>query len=364
MSFAPHRERALAIAIGSLLLAAPAAANGIWGSPLMLAHTFQLWIGNLLIGVAEGLVIWKFFQVRPLRAVLTMIAANYFSTWTVALLFLVLQLGLRGDVMGLSPYVHPFVFASGHFVAFFLASVLLEWPFCAFALRQSPAQGRSIHASLLAQTCSYALLIPFIIGLSTLRLENISLRKDVLFAKDKKIWIYFISPQDGDLYRIRPDGSARERLVQLGELASPNIQVWVPKRDGVFSLELINGKAGRDTRIATKLAGTRFVPSDQFATSGRAYDLRTGVAKWDVAYGSGGSGLLLRPNGLYATGPGGISRRAVLEFPGSDLRVGAAAVLPSEQVVFQWGDSIMLLDLESGDMARISMGRGPCVAIE
>jgi hypothetical protein len=59
-----------------------------------------------------------------------------------------------------------------------------------------------------------------------------------------------------------------------------------------------------------------------------------------------------------------LTRSASFGFPGVNFVTRSAVILPGEQVVFQWGDNIMLLDLGTGKMGRVTPGRGPVVVIE
>ena len=135
-----------------LLLPRLACANA--GTPLMWAEMGHLALGNLFIGLFEGLLIAHFFSLSKRRTILIMIGANYFSAW----------LGL----LVLNPViVHmlPVNLQNGWrwfwfmVVVAYLMTLALEWPFVRWCLKgkQKPFQ-KSIYASLLAQDSSYIML--------------------------------------------------------------------------------------------------------------------------------------------------------------------------------------------------------------
>jgi hypothetical protein len=59
----------------------PAVAYADAGTPLLWASAFHLFLGNALIGVAEGWLVAVLFRQKAGSCVAIMIAANYFSAW-------------------------------------------------------------------------------------------------------------------------------------------------------------------------------------------------------------------------------------------------------------------------------------------
>ena len=160
-----RRERRAVLAAGFLLVAACAQADA--GTPFMWATMLHLAIGNAFIGVGEGLLLARLFRVGAWRICPLMVAANY-----VSMLFGLWGIGRAVDGLNAvlswqSPLERgPAVLASVAAVSF-LVSIVVEWPFTFFALARGERRfSRSLAMSAVAQTASYAVLVPYYLGLN------------------------------------------------------------------------------------------------------------------------------------------------------------------------------------------------------
>ena len=145
-------KRVLFLAIAAAAL--PFAAEADAGTPLLWVG-FHLFIGNLLIGIAEGLLLWRFLPSRrPGACIGLMIAANYFSAWLG-----VLTSGLwyhLFDGVG----VKGFKTAVWYAVAVaWLFTIVAEFPFVWLAFRREEKTfKRALKASFVIQSASYIVL--------------------------------------------------------------------------------------------------------------------------------------------------------------------------------------------------------------
>jgi hypothetical protein len=170
------------------IFATPAHAD--LGTPLMLFSAFHLLIGNIFIGVIEGVVIARLFQTARARSIGIMILANYTS---MVLGWLIVGL-TKGFVEKIADLYNIFNIVFGLFIASFILTVIIEWPFCFWILKAKAGKGGlSFRANLIAQSISYALLIPVYLLLSGNGLiTNVKIDRSLSFLKENA-YVYFIT---------------------------------------------------------------------------------------------------------------------------------------------------------------------------
>lgn len=113
----------------ALALAFPATASANAGTALLGVVGLHLILGNLCLGVVEGLLLAQFTRCRVWRAVILMIVANYVSAWAGYALVGRIKAGADITVENVSPWLAALVPAA------FVITVLLEFAFVLFALR-------------------------------------------------------------------------------------------------------------------------------------------------------------------------------------------------------------------------------------
>lgn len=191
------------------LLASAATARADVGTPLLWAGFLHLCFGNALIGVGEGLAISRFFQVRKRRAIPAMIIANYFSAWIGAFFISGVGASVPMDLYTAWRWFWIIV------VVTFLLTLIVEWPFVAWCFRG--ANGwfrRSIRASLTVQTASYMVLFGWYWLASDARVyTSMQVVPPEQIILPKELSIYFISADDGNVYR-RSSAVGRDRKVR------------------------------------------------------------------------------------------------------------------------------------------------------
>jgi hypothetical protein len=170
-----RRIRNAALGTAILVFTIPCVARADAGTALMWAGLLQMLIGNFFVGLGEGcLLAWR-YKTDSGASVLIMILANYVSAW--------LGLFLVGSILpkslqalgtdhppGLRATLVPELLV---LAGLFVVTVLIEWPFCLWALRRRwRGKGslalRSFKASLLVQAASYAVLVPLYLWVRTL----------------------------------------------------------------------------------------------------------------------------------------------------------------------------------------------------
>ena len=151
------RRRALPLACAAMALPLAAEANA--GTPLMWSTTVHLVFGNLLIGVAEGLMLKLFSPKRKWWAcVLLMVAANYISAW----LFAGTALGAVVRIGNWAGIEHVKLVFWGAVAAAYLFTVVVEAPFVWLAFRGGDnCLKRVVKASFVVQGASYVVLFGF-----------------------------------------------------------------------------------------------------------------------------------------------------------------------------------------------------------
>ena len=380
------RVRSL-LALG--LLVTPACAFADVGTPLMFAGSFQLFIGNLLIGLFEaGLLIWL-FKTPIARTCRLMVGANYFS----------MILGLFGigyaaalvdrPLAGRSPLENGPTILVCVAVASLLLSILAEWPFTHLALEKDAKDWRrSLKMSVVAQGASYAVLIPIYLAASSVGIyTGATVRHDLSFVRPPLAWVYYLNPDDKGLWRIRTDGT-QKALVREGvwttdnDRLSPDRHPDLPKWD----LNLVRSDPGslNHSDVITSVLLTDFAttagrwlcyrrhhemdepPAERneegvWFSFGPAADMRPKLDRpWVAGTGSWSTEGVFVENSR----PNGALDRFAVEAPFLVWPSRCATVLPAGQIVYQLGKQIVILDPESREIGFLTMGQGPAVGMD
>lgn len=378
--------RLLFLTLAILIIHSAAHADGI--TPMMFAGISHLVLGNLLIGIGEGLLIGWLFKAKKGRAIGIMILANYFSGFAGACLSqLFKQNTARSYLMSLPLYDIPkLLWALA--AATLLVTIVLEWPFCLWVLKKSERIRTSIaktslYASILAQIASYCILVPWYLtmgglGFFNLAYSHVNIERDLTsFCKNRGA-VYCISPADGDIYQVRMDGSGYHKVLQA-DVTSPEARLFFrPSKDGQnldlwYSWTRTSYDLG--TRIISpvwKLLKKNFVPAtftpaelsfnDEAITTEDVSDIRpVNQGDWEVSTSNiDGEFLVLEVENVKTKA----SYTVGFETPFINWSSTNATVLPGDQVIYQLGSQIVLLDLNTRKMAMVAVGRGPVIALD
>jgi hypothetical protein len=359
-----------------LLLAAPSVAQADAGTPLMWAGMLHLVLGNLIIGIVEGILLAKFFGLAKCKCIGLLILANYLSAWLGGLVIgnaiaKVLPMGLYTAW----PLLWFMVFVA------YILTLLLEFPFVALAFRGDTLWRRkSIRASFLIQSISYVVLFGWYwlasgTSLCTkteaVELSSISLPEEV--------FVYFISVDDGDIY----EGSLRDaKWKNVYDLNSShrNDRLFVkPSDTEINSWDLmarLETEEHRKPKIVTveeqfaviAAPSWRSTSSDppqyeegswfNFGQAPKLGDAQS--SSWEFWSG------FWPIEGLRGTEKSSGKRVSFfLETPFVAWSVRNVTHLPTDKVLLQLGDDqVCVYDPETNRIALLTRGRGPIAIIE
>ncbi len=337
------------------------------GTPLMWAEAFHLLVGNALIGLLEGWLLTRLYNLSAGRTIPLVIVGNYFSMfigqWSLK------WLASRSEQVTM---LNLTWFLTLTALTFFVATIVLELPFVVAALWKNDRRiRRSLIGSLVAQTVSYGLLFAYYWNASaTSILTQANIQRDLAFAADPSHSVLFVGATDRHLYEVKLDGSELRSIDELGR-ATEYARLFLRQSSDGESLDLC--LADRDAndrpaqvqtlvvRVAVNLpfeSSSRFgddcdswwafgAALDLRSSDERSYEVETGF--WPV------EGIVVRPESA------GTPLRLALETPFVAWYARCATALPGNQVVFQLNDQIVLLDIESRKLGLIARGYGPLV---
>jgi hypothetical protein len=347
------------------------------GTPLMWASLFHLTVGNALIGCFEGWLIARWFGLRRRLTIPLLIIANYVSALLgVGLLFkygpALEQTAASILTLANIAYIHAALL-----VLLIGLSAIIEWPFCMLAFWGRPGWSlRGLRASLYGQLASHGVLILAygLIAFPTVRtILTMRVREPATFAKSVQPLIYYISPTDGALWRIRPDGSEAERLLAADVLANDATLYAARSEDGDcwdLWVAYCNRRQDQSRMLIPCFADSPAVAQRELEHGYEHHGRNLGYAAPRPA-GVEDAGWTVR-NGFWAAeglwaknSQTGRSLRVAYETPLDwSLAARNPTILPGEQVVYQLGDQIVLLDLNTRTVGVVARGRGPLVVLD
>lgn len=338
-----------------LLLPSVSYANA--GTGLIFATGFHLLIGNLIIGTLEGTILSKVFRIPRNKSHYTMILANYFSAWVGGVF-------ITQGILSLIPVTIEN--ATGLFWLFYcftyLLTLLLEFPFVAFLLRKEPNRLRkSVFGSLLVQTISYCLLsiwfwLPS--GKSILTDTSVVSLDDIIMPKN--IEVYYIADSDGDVYATDLQSEQQRKVFDLN---STNLSERLIARvnssnhwDIIATSDSSETACGLlpQTAIPPSTLNPDKQPKNNFHNFGPALQLGSAhTSHWSFRSEFWAAG------GLRGTQTQSEIHLA-METPFFIWYLRNAYHLPSDMVLFQWGENqICIYDPETKKVALLAKGRGP-----
>jgi hypothetical protein len=351
-------------------LLADVAAPIFWGGICHLA------LGNAVLGLLEGaLIAWVFRRAFDL-AVPLMVLANYFSSLVGLALLDPLRL-LVESWLPEPPLSHVFRAHLLFLGLTFPLTVVLEWPFCWAVVGLSRGQWkRALWASLLAQTASYLLLVPYYKAFSLYHVGR--LEPDLAFVRSPLATVYYIRPADGSVWKVRTDGSGREQVLpawpEIPLLTDPTAWLQVKPSEQKDRLDLWvmdwNWPKQEGTLLLKGFVPAPAGPRPDRNSDGAAKDHPLGVVDlqgedlppWAVHTHAEGVGLMeiarRRTQGFEIEDIVGVMT-PLLRWPCKNV-----TILPGHQLVFQMGDQVCLLDLETRTLGVLAMGRGPAVLLD
>jgi hypothetical protein len=346
------------------------------GTPLMFTSACFLFLLNAVIGVIEGNVIARYSGTDRRRAIAIMISANYFSAWSGMVLLAGLQMLLYDHV-----FTGPPLYAVGSvlgtlLVAALVGSLIIEAPFAVAAgWKDRQSVSRAVKAFILVQTATHIAVTCMFLVVSDLSLFQLRIeRHHVLIPRELQGWVYYIRPDERDLWRIRLDGSRQEHITSLH---LPQEDDRFPRQDALYVLPAEDGMwnlmvTGLETPILERFATIAGAFVDHGGSEPRsptwwAADLRPADQRpWHVIAQEFGfaPGLEFKPpmTGQYLQPS--FARIGLYHAMGV-WTARSATVLPGNFVVLEFKrDQIVVIDAEGKRIAFLAHGRGPVVTLD
>ena len=361
------------LALGFLVVPTTAWANA--GTPLMWAGMLHLAFGNLLIGVAEGWMLARWFGASRTRATAAMVAANYLSAWLG--LFILQSSPATSLPVDLNNGWHWYwAMVAGTYCV----TLLIEFPFILWILKSSQRLlSKAVKASLAVQATSYLALFGWywMAGhMSLYTSGHIVDPRALNLPKDVVIW--FINPDDGAVHRRTLGQPAATKVFDLASTNRNDRILVQPSASGVgrwdvaARLETGSSRNPAFVSIATNLdLMVAADPSQDGASASPAPNTWFNFGRVPVLGGAtnghwsystdfwAAGGLRVRNDASKS------SARFAFETPFASWYFRNAVQLPNDQVIFQLGhDQICAFDPTTRSFAFLFRGRGPTVVIE
>jgi hypothetical protein len=351
----------------------PGTASANAGTPLMWASVFHMAIGNLFIGLAEGWLLSRVFGTRRGVSMGVMVLANYLSAW--------LGMGILGnlhapDPLSLSSAVQCLWIIAGFMYAL---TLVLEWPFVAWMFRAGPRWfGKSIRASLLVQTFSYALLFAYYAWAGHLSLYTRTARVDAkTLSLPEQVMVYYISCDDGDIYRKPLSYGEPAKVMELNSTSEVD-RLFIRNNDERPAewdlVARLEGSSGNQPEFVTVASNIKsgVAPGLKARNAGAPLDgsIWDSVGEIDRLGDGPRSPWTFRTGYWSADGLKGANAETgkrwwlAFETPFISLAVRNAVQLPGDKVLFQLGpDEIYILDPATLRLALLWRGRGPVATL-
>lgn len=289
------------------------------GTPLIWGVLIHLLLGNLLIGIAEGFLVWRFLPSRkPGVCIGLMIAANYFSTW--------LAHSTVNCWMGLFEWSDVRYVSTSFWCAVVVAwlfTIVAEFPFVWLVFRkEKDSFMRTLKASCAIQSVSYVILFALYAACSETSLMSV----DVVDIADVS------APEGVTISFVGKDGKGYAGDLRLRDWKETNAEDIVIAATNNYSRQTFRG-----------------------ITDVGSYD-----GDWDV-YGEVWSGTGLRFRNRKMNDEFNVAMGTPIDI----WRVRLAYLLPDGKVVFQLGgNQICIADPERKCIAVVARGRNPVVGLK
>jgi hypothetical protein len=226
-------KRNILVILILFIISTAALANA--GTSLMWATAAHLLIGNLFIGILEGLLLAKIYGISAKKCVNIFILANYFSAWVGFKIISQICPTLPLDIDNILPMFWVMVVAS------YILTIILEFPFAVFAFKgDNEWLKKSIRGTFLIQTVSYVIIFGwFGISSGTSLFTKTKVVNPSAIKLPDNVQIYYISSNDGDIYT----GSICDRqwqiIYDLNSSYNHNYLALLPSKDNNYLWNLV-----------------------------------------------------------------------------------------------------------------------------
>ena len=351
-----------------VVLLAPSVVFGNAGTALMWASELHMLLGNILLGILEGLLLAKFFKVSKKRAIGFLIVANYFSAWLGMEFFVdYLNRSIELTIENLRYWLRVFMWVA------FGVTLVVEFPFFWWVLRKlEHSFAKAVKATILLHCISYALLL-FWYGKAsdTSMITDLEIVPAETLVPEEKYVLYYLSNDGKSVQRMMLDGvSKAEHFAEVTAL-DDNDRLFVRSSGNArfdLFLHLDLGYQTKEVEIEQAFADLaaidpRMKRRESHQVEGTWYNFGVVASlasdsDWKYFVGfwpsSGIHGWRKEENQDVYYG---------LETPISEWSVRNAIHLEGNYLLFQLGkDQICLLHPDSQRIALVARGKGPVVS--
>jgi len=338
-------------------------------APAAYAVFFHLTIGNVLLGVLEGALLAALFKRRIFTGVLVMVSANVAVSFIGGADMLWFAQGAVPRFIGDAPLYRVGAALAACWLVGYAAAVLITTPFCWWLLRgasDTPTRWKgALLAAVISQAVGFAVIVPFHLGAGTMSVFT-AVKTDpklsFLTAQSLRYWIYFVHTETGEAHRIRPDGTALERVAAAtGPLRSLALSqstmsagcdlLGIPAQpadaEPIVVVRRVCGAVSWDKPVIHATATTD--------GTGDARDMRTTPGR----VGASASG---QPHeGLRVSLNGNVYHVGLEAFPLS-WEVRHPTVIDGDVIIFQFGGQVVALETRTRRIGMVfARGRSPVV---
>lgn len=343
-------------------------ANSITASSFVGCHVIFL---NIFIGIFEGLLISKWYKLRKIAVIFIMITANYFSA--IAGYVLMRWVYLLADNTTIYNVGKMILFL---WFVFFITTVLVEYPFIAFTLRRIEKwPTKSLKTSFTLQGISYLCLVPLYLFIGNHGLiYSTSSDPSLAFVNNPNAIVYFISEDDGYVYQMNLKDKKPELIFNSVSLKNKADDLYTEQKDSenrwdlfafantypVYNQELGYYEKNEGDHILVR-ENICSVPNRELEENGcivqvRYIDYRSEEENaWTIKlFAIPGHGLLINGSHFISV---------ALDSPFISWVPCNVTVLPQNQIVFEMGRQICILDCQTRKIGVLAKGRSPIVIV-
>lgn len=335
----------------------------------MWAGTAHLLLGNLFIGIFEGILLARVFHLQKIKTIPALIIANYASAWGTVFLSGSIVFKFPADLNSLEFKFWLLVIVT------YLFTLVVEYPFVAIAFRGKELWFRkSITGSLLIQTCSYVVLFGWYWAVSdTSLIKNAHVVSPSSIALPQGVDLYFINASDGDVYSMDLGSrnpikvaelnstSWRDRLLIRPSAADPTRWDLIARieTDDQDNPKLVTVKETLSCEApapALNSDGKPYTERETWFTLGKAPRLEAAKGSpWEFSTG------FWAPQGLLVENKGAREQyRIVFDTPFFSWYLRNAIHLPGDIAVFVIvQDQICVFERQTKQVALLAKGWGP-----
>lgn len=373
----PRRHRSILVLAALTLTMAPQTAHAA-DLGMTILWCFQLILFNPILALISGIMImWRFKTPWRGYAIPIMLAASYLAQF--AGLGCAVFISAAVDRLIFSDLAHARLYLWGSMALVGLALAFVMWLGCVAILWKSEHRWRrACQAFLIGPALPLAVVIGFYVSESnTPILSKTHFEKSLAFSKSPRALVYYISLEDGAVWRRRLDGSPAEKMTGPRRKPDPNkeqewLGVWTDgpgKGKNIWCLEPYKDHAELVLRDPT-------IPIQPNVKEVTVRTMLEHAKEGSEVYPQPGD---LRPEnqhhfllrresigGLYLSNEDRPSEKATfLNISTPFLEWETWGIfLPGDQLVAQFGNLIILLDVNTWQMSLIAQGRGPAVVLE